>query len=171
MLRIFGVLAFLQGAHAAPAPVCSLGFLAFFCREAHAAPCTPAPAPAGLLLWACWRLHCLLGGNVSQFCALFRLFWRKRDWNCATLAASGGCFSPGAPSLLSSRFVATLGFYVILCVSAPPLSSIAHLLKQKILFEYSTRAQLETTQKNNGLLLPVFRFAATLFIYPTLYSR
>ena len=42
------------------------------------------------LFFAALRYFGLLGGNVSQFCALFRLFWRKRDWNCATLAAPGG---------------------------------------------------------------------------------
>ena len=74
-------------------------FLAFwlFCREAHAAPCTPAPAPAGLFLWVYWRVCGLLGGNVSQFCALFRLFWRKRDWNCATLPHPGDDTPPEPP--------------------------------------------------------------------------
>ena len=81
-------------------------FLAFFCREAHAAPCTPAPAPAGLSLLAGLRYFGLLGGNVSQFCALFRLFWRKRDWNCATLPHPGDVTPPETPSLLSKAVVA-----------------------------------------------------------------
>ena len=58
---------------------------------------SPAPAPAGLFRWACWRVCGLLGGNVSQFCALFRLFWRKRDWNCATLPHPGDDTPPEPP--------------------------------------------------------------------------
>ena len=95
---------FLQGAHAAPyagvaryRAFCLFRRSGFFAGGAHAAPCTPAPAPAGLFLWVCWRVCGLLGGNVSQFCALFRLFWRKRDWNCATLPHPGDDAPPEPP--------------------------------------------------------------------------
>ena len=57
----------------------------------------PAPAKAGLSLFAGLRYFGLLGGNVSQFCALFRLFWRKRDWNCATLPHPGDDTPPEPP--------------------------------------------------------------------------
>ncbi|MBR7156070.1 MAG: hypothetical protein IKD22_04470 [Lentisphaeria bacterium] len=43
---------------------------------------------------------------MSQFCALFRLFWRKRDWNCATLPHPGDVTPPETPSLLSKAVVA-----------------------------------------------------------------
>ena len=60
-------------------------------------PLHPAPAKAGFCSWcvrALWRVA--RSTRVAQFCGLFRLFWRKRHWYCATVAASGGSF-PRSP--------------------------------------------------------------------------
>ena len=71
-------------------------------------PCTPGGATGTLVLLACTRFMALgwLDSCGAILHPAFAFYGESRALYCATTAASGG-ISPGTPSLLSSRFVAS----------------------------------------------------------------
>ena len=123
---------------------CFFGLVGFFCRGAHAAPCTPAPAPAGLSLWlACVFVACLV--VMCRNSAPSSAFSGERGTGIAPRLPHPGDDTPPDPLAPQLRLVATLGLGGILCVSAPPLSSITLLIRH-----YPTHKKRSVPRQRSG---------------------